>query len=83
MDSTTYYVLKAEATGNLSQEWMSTSRRVPLSFSDDIAELVSGMGGLISSVSDMVNLAISIWYSTLSNLPILVKMVKDALEQHR
>ncbi len=68
MDSTTYYVSKAEATGKLSEEWTSTGRRVPLSVSDDIAELVSGMGGLVSSVSDMVDFAISIWYSTLSNI---------------
>ena len=55
MSSTTLSPSKAAQTGRLTQTWTRGVRRIPFWFSDEVADLFSGAGGIISSAEDMVN----------------------------
>ncbi|CAL1697760.1 unnamed protein product [Somion occarium] len=53
MKSTTFSESVASRDGKLTQTWTRFGRRIPFWFSDDMVELNSGPGGVISSVVDM------------------------------
>lgn len=53
MVRSTYYPSNASATGDFTQSWMSTGRRIPHVFDDALVELNSGPGGVISNAVDM------------------------------
>ena len=56
MTSSTYSPTKAESTGHLSQTWSLDGRRIPYWFADESSvNMISGAGGIISDVSDMVS----------------------------
>lgn len=64
MNATTMSPTEAEYSGQLSHAWSapvlnstvqtSRGRRIPFWLSDETAEFVSGAGGIISNVEDMV-----------------------------
>ncbi|KAI0632695.1 beta-lactamase/transpeptidase-like protein [Trametes polyzona] len=54
MSSSTFWHSEAQASGRLSQAWTSRGRRIPFWHTDDIAELIAGAGGIISSAEDTV-----------------------------
>lgn len=57
MSSTFFVTSEAEATGNFSQTWtpQSSVRRIPHWFPDQTVNMMSGVGGIISSVVDIVS----------------------------
>ena len=55
MSSTTFYPSDAMAAGKFTQFWAGNNgRRIPAWFSDEDVPLLSGAGGVMSSVTDMV-----------------------------
>jgi CubicO group peptidase (beta-lactamase class C family) len=54
MTSTTFSPDKAAQSGEMSQAWTAEGRRIPLTISEDSAELMAGPGGIMSSAIDMV-----------------------------
>ncbi|KAI0776633.1 beta-lactamase/transpeptidase-like protein [Trametes elegans] len=62
MSTTTYWPSEALASGKLSDAWTKNGRRIPFWFTDDIARMNSGPGGVISSAEDMVK-----WVATWLN----------------
>ncbi|KAM5537978.1 hypothetical protein V8D89_008454 [Ganoderma adspersum] len=62
MSSTTLSPSKAAQTGRLTQTWTRGVRRIPFWFSDEVADLFSGAGGIISSAEDMTK-----WLAVLLN----------------
>lgn len=44
----------AMQSGNLSQSWSETGRRIPFWFSESIMHTNSGAGGILSTARDMV-----------------------------
>ncbi|KAH7914454.1 beta-lactamase/transpeptidase-like protein [Hygrophoropsis aurantiaca] len=60
MSSTTFSPGKAERSGHLTQGWTRLGRRLPEWFTEDIAELKAGPGGVISSAVDMSRW-VSLW----------------------
>ena len=55
MSSTTFSPSKAAQSGRLTQTWTRDVRRIPFWFSDEVASLFAGAGGIISSAEDMVS----------------------------
>ncbi|KIJ64017.1 hypothetical protein HYDPIDRAFT_91246 [Hydnomerulius pinastri MD-312] len=62
MTSSTFSPNKAEASGKFTQGWTKDGRRLPEWFTEDMALLKAGPGGVISSAVDM-----SKWVSTWVN----------------
>ncbi|RPD58613.1 beta-lactamase/transpeptidase-like protein [Lentinus tigrinus ALCF2SS1-6] len=63
MTSTTYNLTAAEASGQLSQSFIFSGRRIPMIFDGPVtANLVAGAGGIISNAIDMAK-----WAATLLN----------------
>ncbi|TBU44391.1 beta-lactamase/transpeptidase-like protein [Dichomitus squalens] len=62
MNSTTFSPSKAAKTGRLTQTWTRGVRRVPFWFSDEVADLFAGAGGIISSAEDVTK-----WLAVLLN----------------
>ena len=60
MASTTYFPVKAQASGNFSQIWSTASagRRIPYWIQDEgMEEFIAGAGGIISSTGTTVDMA--------------------------
>lgn len=55
MSSSTFSPAKAEKTGRFTQGWTSNGRLLPECFTEEMAILMAGAGGVISSAVDMVN----------------------------
>ena len=55
MSSTTFSPSKAAQGGWLTQTWTRDARRIPFWFSDEVADLFAGAGGIISNAEDMVS----------------------------
>ena len=56
MTSTTFSDRRAKESGQLSQTWDSFSgREIPFWFSEPTTDFMSGTGGMISNVVDMVS----------------------------
>ncbi|KAI1786346.1 beta-lactamase/transpeptidase-like protein [Ganoderma leucocontextum] len=62
MSSTTFSPSEAAKTGRLTQTWTRGVRRIPFWFSNEVADLFAGAGGIISSAEDMTN-----WLAVLLN----------------
>ncbi|KAH0826362.1 beta-lactamase/transpeptidase-like protein [Lanmaoa asiatica] len=56
MTSTTFSPAKAEASGKFTQGWTKEGRRVPECFTEEVAFMMAGPGGIISNAVDMVGL---------------------------
>lgn len=54
MTSSTFSLAKAKASHRLSQGWTERGRRLPEWFTEDMAFLIAGAGGVISNAIDMV-----------------------------
>lgn len=83
MTRTTYYPSNASATGDFTQSWMSTGRRIPRVFDDTLVEMISGPGGVISSGADMakwVNFLLSA--EDVSGAGITRSVVREAMTPH-
>ena len=55
MTASTFSPSKAARSGKLTETWTRGARRIPFWFSDEVAELFAGPGGVISSAEDMVS----------------------------
>lgn len=67
MNSTTFSASKAAREGKLTQTWTASGRRIPFWFPDETVELSAGAFGVISSVVDLVSLAVS-WEGLKANM---------------
>jgi len=54
MTSTTFSLSEAARSGEMTDAWANSGRRIPQWFGDDQVELSAGPGGIISSGEDMV-----------------------------
>lgn len=54
MTSTTFSPQEALETGRRSQSWTGLGRLIPFWMTDEMTDMAAGMGGLVSSVEDMV-----------------------------
>ena len=61
MTSSTFSPTQAEASGKFTQGWTKEGRRVPECFSEEMAFVMAGPGGIISSAVDMVGTLSCIW----------------------
>ncbi|KAI8992781.1 beta-lactamase/transpeptidase-like protein [Trametes punicea] len=62
MNTSTLSPSQAIASGRLTDTWTKHGRRIPFWFTDEIAHLNAGPGGVISSAEDMANVNwLSIW----------------------
>lgn len=55
MQSTTFTPSEAVRSGKMSQAWTLTGRRIPQWFDDEVAGVIAGAGGVISSAADIVS----------------------------
>ncbi|PIL33660.1 hypothetical protein GSI_04283 [Ganoderma sinense ZZ0214-1] len=62
MSSTTFSPSEAAKSGRLTQTWTRGVRRIPFWFSDEVADLFAGAGGITSSAEDMTK-----WLTVLLN----------------
>jgi CubicO group peptidase (beta-lactamase class C family) len=62
MSSTTFFLSEALRSGEMTHSWTQNGRRIPQWPIDNLAELIAGPGGIISSVEDMVSCASSLIY---------------------
>jgi CubicO group peptidase (beta-lactamase class C family) len=54
MTSTTFSVSEAVLSGQMTDAWANSGRRIPQWLNDEQMDLVAGPGGIISSGEDMV-----------------------------
>jgi CubicO group peptidase (beta-lactamase class C family) len=54
MNSTTFSPSEAVRSGEMTQAWTKSGRRIPQWSTDELMELIAGPGGIISSGEDMV-----------------------------
>lgn len=54
MTSTTFSVSEAVLSGQMTDAWANSGRRIPQWFTDEQMDLIAGAGGIISSGEDMV-----------------------------
>ncbi|KAJ7485608.1 beta-lactamase/transpeptidase-like protein [Mycena latifolia] len=57
MTSSTLHPDRAFETGNLTQSWTPSGRRIPFFMPEHTAELIAGAGGVMSTVEDMTRWA--------------------------
>lgn len=55
MSATTFWPSEAARSGRVTQTWTKFGRRLPYWFTDEVADLMAGPGGVISSAEDMVS----------------------------
>ena len=55
MTSSTLSPDRAAQTGNLTQSWSPVGRRIPFFYTESMADLIAGGGGVMSSVEDLVS----------------------------
>ncbi|KAI0351246.1 beta-lactamase/transpeptidase-like protein [Trametes cingulata] len=60
MTASTCSPAEAHASGKLTHTWTKDGRRIPFWFTEEMAELSAGAGGVISSAEDMVKW-LSVW----------------------
>lgn len=57
MNQSTYWPSNAYDSGNLTESWSATGRRIAPTFSNSIVDLMAGAGGVFSSAADMARWA--------------------------
>ncbi|KAI0945939.1 hypothetical protein AcV7_010047 [Taiwanofungus camphoratus] len=62
MSATTFWPSEAARSGRVTQTWTKFGRRLPYWFTDEVADLMAGPGGVISSAEDMTK-----WLTVLIN----------------